>query len=70
MFRFERILMRETMAEPAVGALGAARVDAQRTLSRVMADLPADQREVIEPARFFFEINKLRRAQHGGVTGQ
>ena len=31
-----------------MGALGAARVEARRTLARVMADLPADQREVIE----------------------
>lgn len=36
------------IAEPTVGALGAARVEARRTLARVMADLPADQREVIE----------------------
>ena len=36
------------VAEPTVGALGAARVEARRTLARVMADLPADQREVIE----------------------
>jgi RNA polymerase sigma-70 factor (ECF subfamily) len=34
--------------EPAVGALGAARVEARHTLARVLADLPADQREVIE----------------------
>jgi RNA polymerase sigma-70 factor (ECF subfamily) len=46
--RPERSFDPESMLEPAVGALGAARVDAQRTLSRVMADLPADQREVIE----------------------
>jgi RNA polymerase sigma factor (sigma-70 family) len=46
--RPERAFDPETMAEPAVGALGAARVDARRTLSRAMADLPADQREVIE----------------------
>jgi RNA polymerase sigma factor (sigma-70 family) len=46
--RPERSFDPESMVEPAVGALGAARVDAQRTLSRVMGDLPADQREVIE----------------------
>jgi RNA polymerase sigma factor (sigma-70 family) len=46
--RPERSFDPETMAEPAVGALGAARVDARRSLSRAMADLPADQREVIE----------------------
>jgi RNA polymerase sigma-70 factor (ECF subfamily) len=46
--RPERSFDPETMVEPAVGALGAARVDARRTLSRVMGDLPADQREVIE----------------------
>lgn len=45
--RPERSLDAET-AEPAVAALGAARVEAQRTLSRALADLPADQREVIE----------------------
>jgi RNA polymerase sigma factor (sigma-70 family) len=46
--RPERSFDAESMAEPAVEALGAARVDARRTLSRVMGDLPADQREVIE----------------------
>jgi RNA polymerase sigma factor (sigma-70 family) len=46
--RPERSLDAESMPEPAVGALGAARVDARRTLARVMGDLPADQREVIE----------------------
>jgi RNA polymerase sigma-70 factor (ECF subfamily) len=46
--RPERSLDAEGAPEPAVGALGAARVDARRTLARVMADLPADQREVIE----------------------
>lgn len=46
--RPERSLDAEGALEPAVGALGAARVDAQRTLSRVMGNLPADQREVIQ----------------------
>jgi len=46
--RPERSFDPESMPEPAVGALGAARVDARRTLARVMGDLPADQREVIE----------------------
>ena len=46
--RPERSFDPESMAEPAVEALGAARVDARRTLARVMGDLPADQREVIE----------------------
>jgi RNA polymerase sigma factor (sigma-70 family) len=46
--RPERPLDLASAAEPAVAALGAARVDAQRTLSRVLGDLPADQREVIE----------------------
>jgi RNA polymerase sigma factor (sigma-70 family) len=46
--RPERAFDPESMAEPAVGALGAARVDARRTLARVMNELPADQREVIE----------------------
>jgi RNA polymerase sigma factor (sigma-70 family) len=46
--RPERSLDAESGPEPAVGALGAARVDARRTLARVMGDLPADQREVIE----------------------
>jgi len=46
--RPERSLEAEVGLEPTVGALGAARVDAQRTLSRVMGNLPADQREVIE----------------------
>ena len=46
--RPERSLDAEAIVEPAVAALGAARVDAQRTLARVLGDLPADQREVIE----------------------
>jgi RNA polymerase sigma factor (sigma-70 family) len=46
--RPERPLDAEGGDEPAVAALGAARVDARRTLARVLADLPADQREVIE----------------------
>jgi RNA polymerase sigma factor (sigma-70 family) len=46
--RPERSLDAETGLDPAVPALGAARVDAQRTLKRVLADLPPDQREVIE----------------------
>jgi RNA polymerase sigma-70 factor (ECF subfamily) len=46
--RPERSLDIESTSEPAVAALGAARVDAQRTLARVLADLPPDQREVIE----------------------
>jgi RNA polymerase sigma factor (sigma-70 family) len=46
--RPERSLEAEAALEPAVGALGAARVEARHTLSRVMQDLPADQREVIE----------------------
>lgn len=46
--RPERSFDPESMGEPAVGALGAARVEAQRTLARVLADLPADQRQVIE----------------------
>jgi RNA polymerase sigma factor (sigma-70 family) len=46
--RPERSLDAEGTIEPAVAALGAARVEARRTLARVMVDLPADQREVIE----------------------
>ena len=46
--RPERSLELEPALEPAVGALGAARVEARHTLARVMRDLPADQREVIE----------------------
>jgi RNA polymerase sigma factor (sigma-70 family) len=46
--RPERSLDAETTVEPAVAALGAAQVEARRTLSRVLADLPHDQREVIE----------------------
>jgi RNA polymerase sigma factor (sigma-70 family) len=46
--RPERSLDAETTVEPAIGALGAARVEAQRTLARVLGTLPADQREVIE----------------------
>jgi RNA polymerase sigma factor (sigma-70 family) len=46
--RPERSLDGEALSEPAVGALGADRVEAQRTLARVLATLPADQREVIE----------------------
>ncbi len=46
--RPERSLDAESTIEPAVAALGAARVEARHTLARVMQDLPADQREVIE----------------------
>jgi RNA polymerase sigma-70 factor (ECF subfamily) len=46
--RPERALGDEAAVEPAVPALGAARVDARRTLARVLGDLPDDQREVIE----------------------
>lgn len=46
--RPERSLDADGGVEPAVGALGAAQVEARRTLARVMADLPPDQREVIE----------------------
>ncbi|MDF3066386.1 MAG: polymerase sigma factor 70 [Polyangiaceae bacterium] len=46
--RPERSLDAESAVEPIVGALGAAHVDARRTLARVLVDLPADQREVIE----------------------
>jgi RNA polymerase sigma factor (sigma-70 family) len=46
--RPERSLGDDAAAEPAVAALGAARVDARRTLARVLGDLPGDQREVIE----------------------
>lgn len=46
--RPERSLDAEAAPEPAVAALGVARVDAQRTLARALAELPADQREVIE----------------------
>lgn len=46
--RPERSLDAEQVPEPAVAALGAAQVEARRTLSRVLGDLPPDQREVIE----------------------
>ncbi len=46
--RPERSLDADLIPEPAVAALGAARVDARRTLARVLDGLPADQREVIE----------------------
>jgi RNA polymerase sigma-70 factor (ECF subfamily) len=46
--RPERSLDAESAVEPAVAALGAAQVDARRTLARVLGGLPADQREVIE----------------------
>jgi RNA polymerase sigma-70 factor (ECF subfamily) len=46
--RPERSLDAESTSEPAVAALGAAQVEARRTLARVLAELPADQREVIE----------------------
>lgn len=46
--RPERPLDLESAVEPAVAALGAARVEAQRTLARVLGALPPDQREVIE----------------------
>ena len=46
--RPERSLDADAIPEPAVAALGAARVEARRTLARVLGDLPPDQREVIE----------------------
>jgi RNA polymerase sigma-70 factor (ECF subfamily) len=46
--RPERSLEAESGLEPAVAALGVAQVEARRTLARVLADLPPDQREVIE----------------------
>jgi RNA polymerase sigma factor (sigma-70 family) len=46
--RPERSLDAESVPEPTVGPLGASRVEAQRTLARVLGSLPADQREVIE----------------------
>jgi RNA polymerase sigma factor (sigma-70 family) len=46
--RPERSLDAEAGPEPAVLALGAAQVEARRTLARVMGELPPDQREVIE----------------------
>jgi RNA polymerase sigma factor (sigma-70 family) len=46
--RPERSLEADSVPEPAVPALGAARVDARRTLARALDDLPADQRQVIE----------------------
>ena len=46
--RPERSLDADAVPEPAVGALGPDRVDARRTLARVLDGLPADQREVIE----------------------
>jgi RNA polymerase sigma-70 factor (ECF subfamily) len=46
--RPERSLDAASAPEPAVDALGAAQVEARRTLARVLGSLPADQREVIE----------------------
>lgn len=46
--RPERSFNAEVHEEPAVAALGAARVDARRTLGRALSELPPDQREVIE----------------------
>lgn len=46
--RPERSLDSEGAPEPATPARGAAQVEARRTLARVLAELPADQREVIE----------------------
>jgi len=46
--RPERPLDTESTLEPAVAALGAAQVEARRTLAKVLGDLPPDQREVIE----------------------
>jgi RNA polymerase sigma-70 factor (ECF subfamily) len=65
--RPERSLDAETMVEPAVGALGAARVEAQRTLARVLHTLPADQREVIE-LHWFDGLDFPEVAQVVGAT--
>jgi RNA polymerase sigma-70 factor (ECF subfamily) len=65
--RPERSLDAEPGAEPAVGALGADRVEARRTLARVLADLPADQREVIE-LHWFDELEFPEVAQVVGAS--
>ncbi len=46
--RPERTLELDAALEPSVGALGAAQVEARRTLGRALAVLPPDQRRVIE----------------------
>lgn len=46
--RPERSLEVESGLEPAVAARGAEQVEARRTLARALAELPGDQREVIE----------------------
>jgi RNA polymerase sigma-70 factor (ECF subfamily) len=63
----ERSLEAETSLEPSVGALGAARVEARRTLARVLADLPTDQREVIE-LHWFDELEFPEVAQVVGAS--
>ena len=65
--RPERSLDAESALEPAVDALGAARVEARRTLARVLADLPADQREVIE-LHWFDELEFPEVAQVVGAS--
>ena len=54
-------------ALPAVAALGAAQVDARRTLQRVLGELPADQREVIE-LHWFDELEFPEVAQVVGAS--
>ena len=65
--RPERSLDAESTIEPAVAALGAARVEAQRTLARVLGDLPPDQREVIE-LHWFDELEFPEVAQVVGAS--
>jgi RNA polymerase sigma-70 factor (ECF subfamily) len=65
--RPERSLDAQGVPEPIVGALGAQRVDARRTLARALADLPADQREVIE-LHWFDELEFPEVAQVVGAS--
>ncbi len=65
--RPERSLDAEGAPEPQVSARGAEHVEAHRTLARVMANLPADQREVIE-LHWFDELEFPEVAQVVGAS--
>jgi RNA polymerase sigma-70 factor (ECF subfamily) len=65
--RPESSLEAELGAEPAVAARGAAQVEARRALTKALAELPPDQREVIE-LHWFDELEFPEVAQVVGAS--
>jgi RNA polymerase sigma-70 factor (ECF subfamily) len=65
--RPERSLEASSGPEPAIGARGAEQVEARRSLTRALQDLPADQRQVIE-LHWFDELEFPEVAQVVGAS--